>query len=152
MNSNFGSESLSRFPKVLIVSESPFSLDNGFGVTLTNFFEGWPSANLSVFYISSGYQLLNRDCIFQKHAEVPGNPRGYSLFPFILSLQPEFRSQYSAWWLHRKLNGFQPEVVYTFLHSDSTFRFGQWISEQLDIPHVMHVGDDGLDSSRETNE
>jgi len=145
-----GADSCSSYPRLLVVSESPFSLDNGFGVTLTNFLQGWPASHLSVFYISNDYHIINRDCNFQKHAKIPGNPRRYFSIPFALGLQAEWRGQYSAKWLNRQLNGFKPELVYTFFHSASTFRFGQWISEKLFIPHVMHVGDESLDITPKT--
>ena len=37
-------------PNVLIISESPFCLDNGFGVTKLNLFQNWPSESLAILY------------------------------------------------------------------------------------------------------
>ena len=133
------------YPKVLIVCESTLGLDNGFGVTLTNLFDGWPTECLAVFFVNN-YQPSSRSCYFQQYAKAISSPRRLSAIPFLLGIRPEWRTRYSGLWLRKSLRRYQPNLVYTFLHSASTLRFGHWIAQKLSIPHVIHVGDDGLDS------
>jgi glycosyltransferase involved in cell wall biosynthesis len=139
------------YPRVLIVCESPFGLDNGFGVTLTNLFEGWPSDRLAVFFVNNNYQPSSRVCYFQQYARAMSSPRRLSAIPFVLGIRPEWRSRYSGMWLKRSLRRYKPDLVYTFLHTSSTLRFGHWMAQRLSIPHVIHVGDDGLGSDISTS-
>ena len=37
-------------PRTLVVTEAPFGLNNGFGVTLNTFFSGWDAERLFVLY------------------------------------------------------------------------------------------------------
>jgi glycosyltransferase involved in cell wall biosynthesis len=135
---------ISNFPKVLVICESPFSLDNGFGVTLSNLFLGWPSDCLGLFYFSKAYKASHRKVAVQSHAHVPASPSRRHALPMLLGIRPEWRGCYSHAWLHTKLKGFKPDLVYSFICSESSMYFGGWIANRLSIPHVIHVGDDGL--------
>jgi glycosyltransferase involved in cell wall biosynthesis len=137
------------YPRLLVVCESPFSLDNGFGVTLTNLLEGWPGDRIGLLYTYE-YQKLDRCVKFQALAKLPGGSRRLALIPFLLGLNPQWRGRYSRFWCRRVCRSFQPEIVYTFFHSLSTFRFGHWIAQQYAVPHVIHSGDDRLDLTQQT--
>lgn len=139
-------------PNILIVCESPFSLDNGFGVTLTSLFANWPGSHLGLFYVNKGYKLQPRSLSCLSYAPVPGPTRRFELLPFKLGIRPEWRGKYSSAWLQKALRSFIPVIVYTFAHSFSTLRFGHWISKNISVPHVIHVGDDCLRSTVEAIE
>ncbi|MEB3207655.1 MAG: glycosyltransferase [Synechococcus sp.] len=138
------------YPNVLVVSESPFSLDNGFGVTLNSFFDGWPSDRLGLFYMSDTIKLSNRKLAVQSNAHIPSNRGRRFALSMLIGEKPEWRSHYSRIWLHKHLKNFQPDLIYTFFHSDSTLHFGAWIADQLHIPHTIHAGDDSLGSDLKT--
>ncbi len=48
-----------KFPKVLVVSNNPFSHENNMGKTLSSFFRGYPSENLAQLYFHSGAPTSN---------------------------------------------------------------------------------------------
>ena len=138
------------YPKVLIVCESPFSLDNGFGVTLTSLFQGWPSESLGIFYISYGFKPNNRETAIQANAYVPARLGWRYALPMLLGKNPEWRGYYSKAWLHKQLKDYKPELVYSFFHSETTMNFGAWIADRLCIPHTIHAADDGLTKALDT--
>ncbi len=132
------------FPYLLIVSENPFGFDNGFGVTLSNLFAGWPPERLRILYTSDQFQPDRSQFPDAIRAHVPLSPGRRFAIPFLLGLKPEWRGNYSKPWLRSALSEFQPNLVYSFVHSDSTLRFADWLGKELEVPHVMHVADDGL--------
>jgi hypothetical protein len=138
------------YPKVLVVCESPFSLDNGFGVTLTSFFQGWPSESLGIFYMSYTSKLNNRETAIQANAYVPARVEWRYALPMLLGNSPEWRGLYSNAWLHKQLKSYKPDLVYSFFHSESTMNFGAWIADRLHVPHIIHAADDGLTKAVDT--
>ena len=130
-------------PAVLVLSEEPFGLDNGFGVTLHNLFAGWPDEKLYVFYAhqhsksdhNSGRRTPQIHCPVNAH-----HGRRYAL-PMLLGIKPQWREHYSRLWLNLHLKRFKPDVIYILLHSESTLLFGEWIAKSLKIPFVVHVAD-----------
>ena len=71
------------------------------------------------FFTNSEYEknYTKDQCIY---AHVPQSPgRRYAL-PLVLGLNPEWRGRYSKKWLSRKLKSFQPDVIYSLIHSEST--------------------------------
>ena len=142
------------YPKVLVVSESPLSLDNGFGVTLHNLFNKWPQEKIGVFYTHKyiQHQTLGQRCVFQRHSHIHWHHgRRYAL-PMLVGIKPSWRNRYSLLWLKRNLGRYKPSLVYTLFHSEATLHFGSWIARRLKIPHVIHAADDGLSLSQQTQE
>jgi len=139
-------------PAVLVLSEEPFGLDNGFGVTLHNLFSGWPDDKLCVFYTHrfSNSNLSSDRCALQVHSPVNASGgRRYAL-PMLLGIKPQWREYYSRIWLNINLRHFKPDVVYILLHSESTLLFGEWIAKSLRIPFVVHIADDPVIQNSKT--
>ena len=84
-------------PRTLVVTEAPFGLNNGFGVTLNTFFSGWDTERLFVLYTrqeTAGSSEQNGRSAF---ASVPGHwGRRYGA-AFLLGRRPTWRGRYSAW-------------------------------------------------------
>ena len=132
------------WPETLIISESPFSLVNGFGVTLTTFFQGWPREKLRQFYTTTPAPVSRDVCQNIRRAHIPiHGARRYGVM-FALGLIPEWRHQYSRRWLEAQLKGWRPDLVYSLSHSFTTARYAGWVSEILDCPHLLHIADDCL--------
>jgi glycosyltransferase involved in cell wall biosynthesis len=135
-------------PRTLIVSEAPFGLNNGFGVTLNTFFDGWTAERLFLLYTraetTASLDRRNRSAF----ADVPG-PRGRRhAATFLLGLRPTWRGRYSAFWLRRTLGGCRPDVVYTMVFSGETLAFAAWVARHFRVPLVAHVADDGLETQK----
>jgi glycosyltransferase involved in cell wall biosynthesis len=136
-----------QLPRTLIVSEAPFSHTNGFGVTLSNLFEGWPADRLRLFYTGADVSSPERKCP-TTYADIPGHwGRRYSV-PYLLGLRPTWRGRYSALWLRSALHGWKPDLVYAFVISAQTLAFATWIADRVKRPLVAHVADDALESAR----
>jgi glycosyltransferase involved in cell wall biosynthesis len=129
-------------PKVLIVSEVPLGAPNGFGVTLKNLFTGWPREKIRYFYNSADYRELTKSNLDFRYAPVPNFPSRRQAIPMWLGITPEWRGKYSKIWLRRNLRGFIPDIVFSSVHSMATICFADWISQQIDRPHVLHVMDE----------
>ena len=139
---------MDKLPRTLVVSEAPFGLNNGFGVTLGTFFSGWADEGLFMLYtreetIPSG---LRRER--SAHAPVPGHWGRRSALPFFLGQRAEWRGRYSARWLRRTLRGWRPDVVYTMVFSGGTLDYASWIARYFGVPLVAHVADDGLETEK----
>ena len=133
-------------PRTLIVSEAPFGLNNGFGVTLNTFFNGWAAERLFMLY-TRGETAMSGDPLDRSaFADVPGHWGRRYAAGFLLGRRPTWRGRYSARWLRRTLRGWHPDVVYTMVFSGETLAFATWVAGQLRVPLIAHVADDGLES------
>jgi hypothetical protein len=135
-------------PRTLIVSEAPFGVANGFAVTLSTFFDGWPANSVRLFYTRA--VAAEADGVGQRttFADVPGYwGRRYGL-ACLLGRRPTWRGRYSAAWLRSALDGWRPEVVYAFVFSGETLAFAAWVAERFRCPFVVHVADDGLETEK----
>ena len=135
-------------PRTLVVTEAPFGLNNGFGVTLNTFFNGWDPERLFVLYTrqeTAGSSEQNGRSAF---ADVPGHWGRRHSAAFLLGRRPTWRGRYSAWWLRQTLGRWRPEVVYTMVFSGETLAFATWIARHYGVPLVAHVADDGLEHQR----
>jgi glycosyltransferase involved in cell wall biosynthesis len=137
---------MEKLPRTLVVSEAPFGLNNGFGVTLGTFFSGWADEGLFMLYtreetIPSGVRRGRT-----AFADVPGHGGRRSLLPFFVGHRPAWRGRYSARWLRRTLRGWRPDVVYTMVFSGGTLAYAAWISHHFGVPLIAHVADDGLET------
>jgi glycosyltransferase involved in cell wall biosynthesis len=141
-------DSMEHLPRTLIVSEAPFGLNNGFGVTLGTFFSGWADDRLFMLYTrqETNPSGLRRDR--SAFAPVPGHAGRRSLLPFLAGRRAEWRGRYSACWLRRTLDGWRPDVVYTMVFSGGTLAYASWIARHFNVPLVAHVADDGLETER----
>jgi len=139
---------MDRLPRTLVVTEAPFGLNNGFGVTLNTFFSGWDTERLFVLYTRQETAASSEQNGRSAFANVPGHwGRRYGA-AFLLGRRPTWRGRYSAWWLRQTLGGWRPEVVYTMVFSGETLAFATWIARHYGVPLVAHVADDGLEHQR----
>ena len=115
---------------------------NGFGVTLQNLFGSWPRENIRYFYNRGEYTQQPKADLDFRFAPVPASPGRRFAIPKILGISPEWRGQYSRTWLKRNLRGFQPDLVFSSVHSFDTILFGDWISRQVNKPHALHIMDE----------
>jgi hypothetical protein len=129
-------------PKVLIVSEVPLGAPNGFGVTLKNLFTGWPREKIRYFYNRADYRDLPKADLDFRYAPVPNSPGRRHAIPKWLGITPEWRGRYSKAWLRRNLRGFNPDLVFSSVHSITTILFSNWIAQQAGKPHVLHIMDE----------
>jgi glycosyltransferase involved in cell wall biosynthesis len=135
-------------PRTLVVTEAPFGLNNGFGVTLNTFFNGWDADRLFVLYTRQETAGSPEQGDRSAFADVPGHwGRRYGA-AFLLGRRPTWRGRYSPWWLRETLGGWRPEVVYTMVFSSETLAFATWIARHYGVPLVAHVADDGLEMQR----
>ena len=130
------------FPNILIVSEVPLGAPNGFGVTLKNLFAGWPRETIRYFYNRADYRNLPKADLDFRYAPVPNSPGRRHAIPKWLGITPEWRGRYSKAWLRRNLRGFNPDLVFSSVHSMSTILFANWIAQQTSRPHVLHIMDE----------
>jgi glycosyltransferase involved in cell wall biosynthesis len=133
-------------PRTLVVSEAPFGLNNGFGVTLGTFFSGWTDDRLFMLYTREETKPSGARRERSAFADVPGHGGRRSLLPFLLGNRPAWRGRYSAQWLRRTLRGWRPDVVYTMVFSGGTLAYASWIARHFGVPLVAHVADDGLET------
>jgi hypothetical protein len=129
------------FPNVLIVSESPFCVDNGFGVTKLNLFQHWPSQSLAILHTRKFKNTLNDRCFKNKYLRFyPQNRKSKFLYNFgILS---SYGLNFSIKWLKSYLQDWKPEIIYSFVSCFYTFEYTKWLKENLSIPVVIHFADD----------
>jgi glycosyltransferase involved in cell wall biosynthesis len=137
---------MEQFPRTLVVSEAPFGLNNGFGVTLGTFFSGWADERLFMLYTREETNAAGLRRERSAFAPVPGHRGRRSLLPFVFGRRPEWRGRYSARWLGRTLGGWRPDVVYTMVFSGGTLAYASWIARHFNVPLVAHVADDGLET------
>ena len=133
-------------PRTLVVSEAPFGLNNGFGVTLGTFFSGWTDDRLFMLYTREETNPSGHRRERSAFADVPGHGGRRSLLPFLLGNRPAWRGHYSSRWLRRTLRGWRPDVVYTMVFSGGTLAYASWIARHCGVPIVAHVADDGLET------
>ena len=129
------------FPNVLIVSESPFCVDNGFGITKLNLFQHWPSQSLAILHTRKFKNTLNDRCFKNKYLRFyPQNRKSKFLYNFgILS---SYGLNFSIKWLKSYLQDWKPEIIYSFVSCFYTFEYTKWLKENLSIPVVIHFADD----------
>src|SRR5438876_6617447 len=137
---------MTAFPRVLIVTDTPFSDYHGGGVTLTNFFTGWPVDRLSMLYSfwSSMLQIpWHRDrCCRQHGFRIPGPGGHLDRVRSSLGFEPFWSHKPSVRWHRRQFRGWQPDVVYSMFLDLNTLGYADWLSTFFRAPHVCHITDD----------
>lgn len=132
-------------PRTLVISEAPLSAANGFGVTLTTFFQGWPGERLLQFYTRAEFDPDPEDRARTVFGDIPGHwGRRYAI-EWMCGQRPAWRGRYSARWLRHALGRWRPDVVYTMTFSADTLAFASWVARRLGRPLVAHIADDGLE-------
>ena len=104
-------------PSTLVVTEAPFGLNNGFGVTLNTFFKGWAAERLFVLYTRRETAGSSETHDRSAFADVPGLWGRRHSAAFLLGRRPTWRGRYSGCWLRRTLGSWRPDVVYTMVFS-----------------------------------
>ena len=115
---------------------------NGFGVTLQNLFGNWPRENLRYFYNRGEYRDMPKADLDFRFAPVPASHGRRFAIPKILGITPEWRGRYSRHWLGRNLKGFQPDIVFSSVHSMQSIQFADWIARELHTSHALHIMDE----------
>ena len=144
------------YPKTLVLTESPFSSTNGFGVTLATLFAEWPLDRFLVLYRSR--RFWDDTCVQLReardrmvHMPLPGKPLLNPVhvrelldvfLPYVLGRTPSWMGRYSRRWIADVLSGWKPDVIYSWYYSPVVAHYGSWLSDELDVPHVVHIGDD----------
>lgn len=145
-------------PKTLVLTESPFSNTNGFGVTLKTLMAEWPSDRFLVLYRSRRFwddtcRRLRETRDRAVHMPLPGKPLlnpvhvrelARILVPYVLGRTPSWFGRYSRRWIEDVLKGWRPDVVYSWYYSPVVADYGAWLADELGIPQVLHVGDDAV--------
>lgn len=133
-------------PRVLIVSDTPFSEYHGGGVTLTTLFDGWPVDRLAMFCSawSPTRRMRPQDerCAHVRSFRVPGPGGRLDWVKHRLGLAPNWRHDASPEWHRRWCRTWRPDVVYSMFLDVNTFGYADWIADFLDVPHVCHIIDD----------
>jgi glycosyltransferase involved in cell wall biosynthesis len=135
----------SRMPNVLIISESPFTIANGFGATLCTLFYGSPTDTIRQLYPIGTYSDVP---ILRSRAQRIKGMNGMGVGGTLQHLR--FRAGFSAaWgncysrhWLKRFLGTWKPDVVYCFFCSNSLLNYATWASQTIGCPLALHVADE----------
>lgn len=119
-----------------MVTETPPSTPNGFGVTLSTLLTG---LNCRVIFTDSSFKedVKNKGYI---HAHCPYHKSKKSLFFFLLGLIPEWRGKYSNLWIFLFLR-FRCDIVYSFFYSLENLKFASWIAAKKNCRHIVHIAD-----------
>jgi hypothetical protein len=129
------------YPRILIISEDPFCLSRGIGVTLRTLFQGWPKDRLFQFFSLVYSDQPCRDiCDSIVHIDL-ARGRRYML-PFLLGMIPVCNSRYSRAWLRRLLGAWHPQIIYSMSFSKTLLSFAGWVARELSCPHILHITDD----------
>lgn len=136
-----------RWPRLLVVSESPPSSTQGFGVTLATLLQDWPVERRFVLYREARFRDEQTPTKHMSHAPMPGSLPWHGLV-FALGRRPEWMGRYSRRWLLQQLSGWRPDVIYSFFYHGSIPRYVLWLSQEFNCPYLVHIGDEGssLDS------
>jgi len=152
------------YPKVLVISPAVFNLYSGGGVTLTNFFYGWPKDKLAMIYndgisrdnsvCKKFYELTSEDMrwcfpfsFIQKHKDGNINTNlksniNNTIFSFILGEEmPKIRNISDS--LKKWIETFKPDIVYSII-SSSVFYIDITLDiiDEFKIPIIVHIMDD----------
>lgn len=135
---------MTKLPKIIIITESPFSNQNGFGVALHSLFQGYPKEKLFQLCSKSSYSNVSPDLsrtygiAWLNNLNIGGR---FNYIKFLFGLIPGHRSSYSKQWLTRNLQSWRPELIYSFVFSPNTLAYSAWASKILSLPHIVHVTD-----------
>ena len=130
---------------VLIVSESPFSHQNGYGYALHCLFSTWEPENLFQICPVSAYSSVQPSrgasvglaWLLGIHA---GGKK--DLLKYLFGFRAGWNGKYSKLWLRKVLKNWQPDLVYSFTNSLGTIEYAYWASTLYSIPFVAHITDD----------
>ena len=131
-------------PNVLIVSESPFSHQNGYGFALHCLFSKWEAPFL--FQICSVGAYSNVQPSNDASAGLAWlegvNTRGTkNRLKSIFGITAGCNGQYSKRWLRHALGKWRPDVVYSFSFSTETVEYADYAASLYRIPFVAHITD-----------
>lgn len=133
------------YSNLLVISDGPFTLGNGFGVTLSTLFEGWPKEKLFQIYRLSNYsatKICTDICEKIVGIDIPGHAGRRYAIPYVFGWRPAWRNKYSKLWLQRKLGKWKPESVYAIFFDPGTLMYAAWVARELNIPLAIHPTDD----------
>ena len=131
---------MSNFPNILIVSESPFTLENGFGITMLNLFEDWPISNLAILHTRKFKNRVKNRCIKERYLNFASQNKK-SIIPFFLGFLPSRGNKYSKKWIKRFLGAWEIDVIYSFICCPMTLQYTRWLKTTLNKPLVIHFAD-----------
>ena len=131
-------------PNVLIVSESPFSHQNGYGFALHSLFLKWdPHFLFQICSVGaySNVQPSNDASAGLAWQEGINSGGTRNRIKSLLGLAAGWNGQYSERWLRRALGKWRPDLVYSFAFSTQTVEYAYWVATLYQIPFVAHITD-----------
>lgn len=131
-------------PNVLIVTESPFSHQNGYGFALHSLFQQWEASSLFQICSVGAYSNVQASKgVSAGLAWLAGINSGgrKNRLKSVFGLTAGWNGQYSKRWLRRVLGIWRPDVVYSFAFSAETIEYAYWAATLYKIPFVAHVTD-----------
>ena len=131
-------------PNVLIITESPFSHQNGYGFALHSLFQKWGASSLFQICPVSGYSNVQpSEGVSSGLAWIEGinSQRTQDRLKSVIGLTAGWNGQYSKRWLRRSLGTWRPDLVYAFTNSAANIKYAYWSSTLYNIPLVVHVTD-----------
>ena len=130
---------------VLIVSESPFSHQNGYGHALHSLFSTWePDQLFQICPVSAYSSVQPSKGVSVGLAWLLGINAGGKLdrLKYYLGFRAGWSGKYSQSWLRKVLRNWRPDLVYSLANSKGTLEYAYWASTILDIPFIAHITDD----------
>lgn len=131
-------------PNVLIISESPFSHQNGYGFALHCLFSKWePPFLFQICSVGAYSNVQPSNDASAGLAWLEGvNTRGAkNRLKSIFGLTAGCNGQYSKRWLRHALGKWRPDVVYSFSFSTKTIEYAYWAACLYKIPFIAHITD-----------
>ena len=77
-------------------------------------------------------------------SQVPYHRSKRFLFNYLLGRIPEWRGNFSKFWLRKNLKE-KFDIVYSFVYSAICLEYGWWISKMLQCKHITHIADHSND-------
>jgi hypothetical protein len=133
-----------KIPNVLIVTESPFSHQNGFGFALHSLFSNWEASFLFQICCSGDYSSVQpTKGVSAGLAWLDGINSGgtKNRLKSIFGLSAGWNGHYSKVWLQRTLRMWRPNMVYSLAFSAEAIQYAYWAASLYKIPFVAHVTD-----------
>ena len=131
-------------PNVLIVSQSPFSHQNGYGAALHCLFSEWePQSLFQICSVGAYSNVQPSNDVSAGLAWLEGINSGgtKNRLKSVFGLAAGWNGQYSKRWLRRALGKWRPEVVYTFSFSTDLIEYASWVATLYNISFVAHITD-----------
>jgi len=99
-----------------------------------------------VIYTDAAYKQLGEKLGYLL-AQVPYHPAGRYFLSFLAGKIPEWRGNYSSFWLKKNLSC-TFSSVYAFVYSAECMKYAHWTAKRCKIPLVIHLADHSQEFER----